>query len=181
MQFSVSRLHLKENCQVLFYYQNVVSWRSPTLLPTQKFENWISTLKPQENVPILISFLMISKALKKFPEFNLCMTYQWRPIMHSSISVQIPSAPEVYPSTQRHFPSSAHSILLPQLSTEQTIRYDQRFIDNEFGKSTWVFVITNHKSNKRSGLIILMFANKSKSFWIFILCRLLNWCITKTI
>ena len=37
--------------------------------------------------------------------------------MHSSISVQVPSEPEVYPSTQRHLPSSAHSIFSPQLST----------------------------------------------------------------
>ena len=39
---------------------------------------------------------------------------------------------------------------------------------------TWIFVVANHKSDKRSWFIILFFTNQSKSFWVLKLCRLLN-------
>ena len=39
---------------------------------------------------------------------------------------------------------------------------------------TWIFVVANHKSDKRSWFIILFFTNQSKSFWVLELCRLLN-------
>ena len=74
-------------------YQNFVPWRTPTILPTQKFKIWISTWVHHGNLPILVSFSMISKALQtelirikiisldwkiqNFPEFNLPINHPY--------------------------------------------------------------------------------------------------------
>ena len=60
--------NVKLNLTQLFYTRmNLILYCTPTVPPTQKFKNGISTLVPHEIVAILVSFLMILKVLQTEP------------------------------------------------------------------------------------------------------------------